>query len=406
MGEISRRSLLRAGGTIGALGALAGAAPAHAWTWSSSGSVAGTGTGRDPREVWDDLADPVLANLLDTGGVPAVNAALASWTTNGQALAAGLPADVEALVTRARELPSWVDHSRLDKAFTFTTKRGLYLGVLYGMNSGMMSAAIPREARAVWYSKGGADLTDRIAKTAKLGYDIGAHHAYRPDGKMIVTCVKTRLVHAAVRHLLPQSPHWSAVADERVPISQFDIMVTWHSLASSVWQKLVEWRVPISSAEADAYLHLWQVTGHMLGVLDEYIPSSWDEALAQREQVLVPLLARTDEGVLIADKLVKLGENLDFTLVTKPAFEAVTRYMLGDRVTDMLELPRRPVLDATISAAWIPFVRARELGLLVPGSPAVYWLFDELLRKVALLYLEPTKPINIDIPTINNPEYD
>ncbi|MFE5341217.1 oxygenase MpaB family protein [Isoptericola sp. NPDC056578] len=406
MGEISRRSLLRAGGTIGALGALAGAAPAHAWTWSSSGSVAGTGTGRDPREVWDDLADPVLANLLDTGGVPAVNAALASWTTNGQAIPAGLPADVEALVTRARELPSWVDHSRLDKAFTFTTKRGLYLGVLYGMNSGMMSAAIPREARAVWYSKGGADLTDRIAKTAKLGYDIGAHHAYRPDGKMIVTCVKTRLVHAAVRHLLPQSPHWSAVADERVPISQFDVMVTWHSLASSVWQKLVEWRVPISSAEADAYLHLWQVTGHMLGVLDEYIPSSWDEALAQREQVLVPLLARTDEGVLIADKLVKLGENLDFTLVTKPAFEAVTRYMLGDRVTDMLELPRRPVLDATISAAWIPFVRARELGLLVPGSPAVYWLFDELLRKVALLYLEPTKPIDIDIPTINNPDYD
>ena len=69
----------------------------------------------------------------------------------------------------------------------------------------MMSTAIPHEARAVYYSKGGADLKDRISKTAKLGYDIGTKNASGPDGEMIVTCVKTRMVHAAVRHLLPQS---------------------------------------------------------------------------------------------------------------------------------------------------------------------------------------------------------
>ena len=53
---------------------------------------------------------------------------------------------------------------------------------------------------------------------------------------MIVTCVKTRLVHAAVRHLLPQSPHWAQSADEDIPISQDDIMVTWHSLPTTVMQ--------------------------------------------------------------------------------------------------------------------------------------------------------------------------
>src|SRR3546814_5253929 len=57
-----------------------------------------------------------------------------------------------------------------------------------------------RVSRSVYYSKGGHDLKDRITKTAKLGYDIGSSNAYAADGEMIVTCVKTRLVHAAVRH--------------------------------------------------------------------------------------------------------------------------------------------------------------------------------------------------------------
>lgn len=406
MAELSRRRLLRASGALGAFGVVAAATPAKAaWTWASTGSIAGTGTGRDPRYVWDDLADPVLASLLDRGGVPAVNDALRPWATNGQATPSALPADVRSLVEQARRLPAWADMSKLDLAFRLTQKRGLYLGVLYGMNSGMMSAAIPREARAVYYSQGGADLRDRIAKTAKLGYDIGEKDAYRPTGQMIPTCVKTRLTHAAVRHLLPQSPHWVASAEEDIPISQFDIMVTWHSLASSVWQKLMEWEIRIPRDEAEAYLHLWQVTAHMLGVLDEYIPATWDEALAQREQVLVPLLGPTPEGVKLAEMLVRLGERIDGTLITRPAFESVTRYMLGDQVTDWLGIDRNPVLDAAVRAAWIPFVRFREAGLPLALAPQIYWMFDELLRKFALFYLEPGQKINIEIPTANNPNY-
>ena len=121
--------------------------------------------------------------------------------------------------------------------------------MLYGFASGMMSTVIPKEARAVYYSRGGADMKDRITKTAKLGYDIGSLNAYRPDGEMVVTCVKTRLAHAAVRHLLPQSAWWSNVASEKVPISQADVMVTWHSLPTTVMRNLEKWHVPIARDE-------------------------------------------------------------------------------------------------------------------------------------------------------------
>jgi hypothetical protein len=46
-------------------------------------------------------------------------------------------------------------------------------------------------------------------------------------------CPGTRLTHAAVRHLLPQSSHWRAVTDDQdfIPISNGDILITFHTFS-------------------------------------------------------------------------------------------------------------------------------------------------------------------------------
>ena len=406
MDKISRRNALKAGGALGALGALAVAAPGQAraaWTWSPQGSVAGTGAAVDPRYVWDPEADPVVAALIDRGDVPKVNDLLRTWTKIAQPLPAGLPTDLRDFMESARCLPTWADQGKLATAVEFNEKRGLYLGVLYGLASGMMSTVIPKEALAVYYSKGGADMKDRISKTAKLGYDIGSRNAYQPDGEMIVTCVKTRLAHAAVRHLLPQSPQWRAAAEEEIPISQRDIMVTWHSLPTTVWRKLTAWKVPIPAAESTAFLHSWQVSAHMLGVRDEYIPATWAEANAQAEQVLDPILAPTTEGVKLADILLNLGSGVDAGVLSKPILGAFTRFMLGDRIAEWLKIPREPIWDPLLKTAWGPFVAVREGLLPLPLAPKAYWTFDEFLRKAALLFLSEAKPITIEIPDTNRP---
>ncbi|MFC4068576.1 oxygenase MpaB family protein [Actinoplanes subglobosus] len=393
MEPVSRRNILKAG----AIGAAA------AWTWPASASVAGTGAGADPRWVWDPEADPLVADLIERGDVPQVNALLRTWKKNGQALPAGLPSDLRDFIEYARQLPSWADPAKLDLAVEFNEKRGLYLGVLYGLASGMMSTVIPKEALAVYYSQGGADMKDRISKTAKLGYDIGSTNAYKPDGEMIVTAVKTRLVHAAVRHLLPQSPYWTQVADEDIPISQRDIMVTWHSLPTTVMRKLTDWKVPIPAAESAAFLHSWQVGAHMLGVKDEYIPNSWAEADAQADQVLDPVLRATPEGVKLADILLNLGSSVDAGILSKPILGAFTRFMLGDEIAGWLKIPREIVWDPLLRTAWGPFVAVREGLLPFPLAPKAYWLFDEFLRKAALLFLSEARPISIEIPVTNRP---
>lgn len=327
MDELSRRRMLAAGGTLGALGALSVATPAQAsalWTWSPKGSVAGAGKGADPKGVWDDEADQIVADVIDSGHTADVNKELRKWTKNGQDLSRALPSELRNFMETARQMPSWTDRGKLETAVDFNEKRGLYLGVTYGFASGMMSTVIPREARAVYYSKGGADMRDRITKTAKLGYDIGTSNAYKDDGEMVVTCVKTRLAHAGVRHILPKSPHWAKVADEAIPISQADMMVTWHSLPTTVMQNLVKWKVPIPADESDAFLHSWQLCAHMLGIKDEYIPNSWAEANSQAAQVLTPILAPTPEGVKLADMLLNLA-----TIVPGGPLKYITKPILA-----------------------------------------------------------------------------
>ncbi|MEU4314259.1 oxygenase MpaB family protein [Nocardia sp. NPDC024068] len=407
MDGLSRRDALRAGGVAGAAGALvlagASAGRAQPWSWSPQGSVAGSGSGTDPMGVWDPEADQLVASILDRGEAGRVNDLLRTWTRNGQPLPAGLPQDLRDFMEYARQMPSWADQGKLATAVDFNKKRGLYLGVLYGLASGMMSTVIPKEARSVYYSKGGQDLKDRISKTAKLGYDIGNGNAYGPGGEMVVTCVKTRLVHAAVRHLLPQSPHWVGSADEDIPISQNDIMVTWHSLPTTVMRHLTAWKVPIPAHESDAFLHSWQVAAHMLGVRDEYIPNSWDQANSQAAQVLDPILMPTPEGVKLADRLLRLGTNIDLAILSKGVLGAFTRFLLGDHIADGLAIPREPVWDPLLRVSWGPFIAVRE-GMLtvVPPAQEAYWLFDEFLRQFALWYLaELRMPISIELPMAN-----
>ncbi|MBD0862341.1 DUF2236 domain-containing protein [Gordonia sp. zg691] len=407
MEDLSRRNLLRAGGVVGAAGAVAAVAPSTPWTWSPANSVPGRGAGQDPRQMFDDEADPVIAKVIESGQAPRVNKLLNTWHKNSQPLPAGLPAELRDFMEYARRLPSWTDQAKLADAVRFNQKRGTYLGVLYGFASGMMSTVIPKEARAVYYSKGGWDLKDRISKTAKLGYDIGSLNAYQPSGEMVVTCVKTRMAHAGVRHLLPQSPHWVHSATEKKPISQADVMVTWHSLPTTVMRNLEKWKVPIARDESAGFLHSWQVTAHMLGVKDEYIPASWDAADSQARQVLDPILEPTPEGRKLADMLLDLGMNLDLSLLSRGVLGALTRFVLGDRMADWYQIPREPVWSPLLETAWGPYVQVRE-GLLDIGMPReAYWLFDEFLRQFVLFYMSELRmPINIQIPVFNNPRYN
>jgi hypothetical protein len=397
MSDLSRRNVLSLGVALGLAGA-AGAAPAWA-------SPAGTTAGTDPWWAWDDEVDALLAGLIQNGQVPAVNTALRSWVDNSDPLPAGLPGDLVTWLRKVDGLPSWADRAKLRLAADFNRRKDTYLFMLYGLGSGIMSTVIPREARSVYWSAGGADMQDRAAKTFTFGYDLSDLDAFEPTGQFVVTANKTRLVHAAVRHLLPRSSHWQAVADEpnRLPISNGDILVTFHSLGTFAHSKLKEWKVRMSAAEEDAWLHSWQVAVSLLGVRDEYIPATWADAHAQSAQVLTPIVTPTLEGKALAEVLLGLVAQVDGGL-TRGFIDEFVRYLLGDRIGDWLNLPRDNAMELLVKNGWPIYVAFRE-GL-VPVLPDVFRVFDQVVRAVAMAFLNgggSTETTPIEIPDMNRP---
>jgi endo-cleaving rubber dioxygenase len=399
MSDLSRRKVLSLGVALGLVGA-AGAAPA--WASTGAGQAA---AGTDPWWVWDDEIDGIMAAVLRNGQVPAVNTAMRPWVNNRDPLPSGLPGSLTTWLQKVNRMPAWADPAKLRLAADFNRRKDTYLFMLYGLGSGIMSTVIPREAKSFYWSAGGADMQDRAAKTFTFGYDLSELNAFQPSGQFVVTANKTRLVHAAVRTLLPQSPHWSAVADEpdRNPISNGDILVTFHSLGTFVHKKLKEWRVPMTVAEEEAFLHSWQVAIYLLGVREEFIPKTWAAAHAQAARVLTPILTPSFEGKELAEDLLGLTAQIDLG-VTRGFLNEFVRYVLSDEIGDWLNLRRDPVARALVRGVWPAFIAFRE-GLN-PIMPISFYMLDQFIRAIAMLFLNQgssptTTPITI--PTGNRP---
>jgi len=400
MTNLSRRRVLSLGAALGLVGAVD--LPAK-WAWSSVDSIAAVDKVTDPWLVWDDATDPLLVSLLDGGHIPAVNTAFDKWVKNGDPLPSGIPAALTTYLQQVNTLPPWADQTKLNLAAQFNKRMSMYLFLLYGLGGGIMSTVIPREARNVYHSAGGADMKSRAAKTFTYGYDLSAVDAFQPTGHFVVTSNKTRLTHAAVRHLLPKSAAWKAVTDNPIPISNGDILITFHSLGTYVHGKLTSWGIKMSAAEEDAFLHMWQVALHLLGVREDFIPKSWAAAKQQSAYALTPILAPTPEGIDLAKILLGLTKQVDLG-VTQGFLNEFARYLLSDQIGDWLKLPRDYVARGLINVGWPAFVRFRE-GLS-PVMPEGFSLFDNVVRGLAMLFLNNgTSPsyTPITIPTGNRP---
>ncbi|GAB2995713.1 hypothetical protein GCM10017788_56740 [Amycolatopsis acidiphila] len=119
--------------------------------------------------------------------------------------------------------------------------------------------------------------------------------------------------------------------------------------------------------------------------------------------MLTPILAPTTEGKELAGDLLGLTAQIDLG-VTRGFLDEFVRYVLSDEVGDWLGLRRDYAAAATIRAGWPAYIAFRE-GLL-PVAPAGFYVFDQFVRAIAMLFLNNgTSPTStpITIPTANRP---
>jgi hypothetical protein len=307
------------------------------------------------------------------------------------------PAVIEYL-EESPALPSWVDPVRLRLGEDFFGRWGLYVPLVlicsslpecYGAAKGVQ--VLHLTARLA------SDTRRRVVETAQMvldvmapgGMDVGA------DGYRAVR--RVRLMHAGVRYLIQNDPRVARTAEAAagprwspewgLPINLEDLAGTLTTFSWSVITGLRSLGVPVTSGEADAYLHAWNIVGAMLGVREELLVRDMADAEALTRRIRERQWGPSPEGAAMTRSLVAmLDESRPGRVI--PGFSGtMIRHFVGDDLADHLEVPRpsraRSVLRrASVAAIAAGFAQQhsrivrRLAGTVSRGLLRSYTTFD------------------------------
>ena len=191
------------------------------------------------------------------------------------------------------------------------------------------------------------DPTRRYVETGQMiidamtpgGLDVGA------TGYRVVRHV--RLMHAAVRHVLshldeieqpdPPIDPWDEAFG--LPISQLQLMGTLFSFSVEGIKALRRAGVRVSDRQAEAYIHVWNLVGHQMGIMDHLLPLDWEDSLTLWEQRRRTEYEATPEGKELTEAAIDCMHEL-FAFTHMPGFPATgIRHYLGNDTAELLGVP-------------------------------------------------------------------
>ena len=227
------------------------------------------------RELGDPMADEAVAAVLEQGGVDAVNVIMHTLVRNDQPVPEGLPAQIRDYLAETQPLPEWADMGKIKRGQQLFETWGLQIALCLFCASLPSSYAAAKGVKVLYLTaRLDTDARRRVMETGQFLIDVLAVGGLDEHGKGRRAIQRVRLMHAAVRHLIKarneQQPGlWDP--DWGTPINQEDLAGTLLSFSYVVAGPLRRLGVRVSTEDAEAYLHLWNVIGHLLGVRDELL---------------------------------------------------------------------------------------------------------------------------------------
>jgi hypothetical protein len=340
----------------------------------------------------DPPADDTVARMLAGASGPAelsariaqINAELARWQTNG-ALASwrpgpGLdPRAAEALtdyLAACQHLPAWTDRAAIARAETLFMDMSMLSCTLLFCASLPECYVLP-DLSAVLHAAGQLEAhTDyRVRSTAAMIFPVMlAGGLTTPEGGGVAQALKVRLIHATIRYLIlrgtprdtidappvpPLAPAGSGIyhtlyahgwdtSVNGLPCNQEELAYTLLTFSYVFVRGLRTLRLALPAQDEEAYLHTWNVLGHVLGIEQGLMASSMAQAQHDFEaiQARARLLVRSpDPRPLLAADLMKAMENEIPLRLLKPVPTLLTRLLCkGDATHDLGLDARVPLL--------------------------------------------------------------
>ncbi|CAM6093494.1 unnamed protein product [Calypogeia fissa] len=270
----------------------------------------------------------------------------------------------------ALKVPDWVDWDIINQGqqvyWKYVTAINFVL-LHYSLVGGFGAPRIARTLRCTNYLSGSPGQSyQRLMETSQMVHDcmIGGIQSLQPQtGKGWSSVMRVRLLHTQVRlrilRLADSRPDYCYVEKDGVPINQEDLVATLCAFSIAVINSLERMGIYLSPDEEFAYLHIWRLIGHYMGVLPENNPlTSYEDSLATYHSVLYHLTQQPDD--LSAD----LAKSILRAVAEKPplnqSFEfhsACARALLGEDRGDALQIESSSLQDRIMAELFFAVLR-------------------------------------------------
>jgi hypothetical protein len=111
------------------------------------------------------------------------------------------------------------------------------------------------------------------------------------------------MVHALIRHFILSRGEWDE-GELGIPINQEDLAGTLMTFSVVLLDALATAGIDVSSDDEEAFLHLWKVAGHLLGVAPALLPVDVVDARAMMQVIRDDQWASSAAGRLLAAELI------------------------------------------------------------------------------------------------------
>jgi hypothetical protein len=285
----------------------------------------------------DPPADVVVREIFAQGQVASVNQLMRLLFRNDTALPEELPAPVRTYFEETAALPDWADLQQIAQGAALFGRHASRIMLLLG-HYALPACYAARNGVQVLHVTGhlSKNPRPRLLETAQFVCDVMAPDGLAAGGAGIRSAQKVRLTHAAVRHLIAQHD-WNP--EYGLPVNQEDMIGTLLTFSAVILDGMSKMGFSVSRADANAYIHTWNVVGHLSGVQPMLLPASAADATALLLAIQRRQLASSPEGAQLARSLVEmLQESTRGTPFANLPINTM-RFFMGDAIADMLEIP-------------------------------------------------------------------
>ena len=295
------------------------------------------------RLIGDEPADQLVQQLFAEHQVNAVNAMMRTLVENDKIPSgSSIPKNLREFLQSVAVLPPWADAKKVRLGEELFWQHGPAIVLILFCYSLPFCYAARQEAHALALTGRLSKAPNRrVTETAQMLIDVMASGGLLGSGTGVRTAQKVRLMHAGVRFQILASNEWNT-EQFNCPLNQEDLAGTLMSFSVIGLDGLRKLDISVSEAEAEAYLHCWNVIGHILGVLDDLLPVDLEDAVAFTNAFRNRQFAGCEEGRLMTKALLDMmahilpGNIFDFIP------HAFANFFLEQKTAQLLGIPAVP----------------------------------------------------------------